>query len=327
MVVGDIHTLNIHRELALVGVDDPISLISGGAPCQGFSTVGKKNEHDDRNSLFWQFLRVVREIQPEFVLFENVSGFVRMYGGKMHSALLSELGDLGYVSHQRILNAVDFGVPQDRKRTIVVAHKNGYDFQMPVGGDCKAVTLWEAISDLPPVESGQSATAYATEPQNAYQREMRNNMTVLTEHVAPRHGDALMRVLRAVPDGGSILDVPEEMRPKGYFANTYARLWAHKPAPTITRNFGTPSSSRCIHPYQDRGLTTREGARLQGFPDWYEFHGSRPSKNLQIGNAVPPALGFAVACAIREALMRGKGEEQDGFGHSVRAAVQTTLGF
>ncbi|MFN9953856.1 MAG: DNA cytosine methyltransferase, partial [bacterium] len=84
------------------------------------------------------------------------------------------------------------------------------------------------------------------------------------------------------------------MRPRGYFKNTYARLLPDVPSPTITRNFGTPSSSRCIHPWQNRALSTREGARIQGFPDYYKFHGGKGSKNLQIGNAVPPTLAFAL---------------------------------
>ena len=90
------------------------------------------------------------------------------------------------------------------------------------------------------------------------------------------------------------MHVPEELRPKGYFKNTYARLLPDEPSPTITRNFGTPSSSRCIHPFQDRALSTREGARLQGFPDSFVFCGGKGSKNLQIGNSVPPMLAEAI---------------------------------
>ena len=104
------------------------------------------------------------------------------------------------------------------------------------------------------------------------------------------------------PEADSILDVPAELRPKSCFANTYARLWWERPSTTITRNFGTPSSSRCIHPLFDRGLTTREGARLQSFPDRYEFTGSRIRKNLQIGNAVPPLLAEALGREIFRAL-------------------------
>jgi DNA (cytosine-5)-methyltransferase 1 len=108
----------------------------------------------------------------------------------------------------------------------------------------------------------------------------------------------MQQVISYVGRGGSIMDVPEELRPKGYFKNTYARLLPDAPCMTITRNFGTPSSSRCIHPYQNRALSTREGARIQGFPDNYVFTGGKGSKNLQIGNAVPPALALALGKQI-----------------------------
>ena len=121
-------------------------------------------------------------------------------------------------------------------------------------------------------------------------------------HDAPEHGAHLMEVMSHVGRGGSILDVPKRLRPKSYFANTYARLVPDAPAPTMTRNFGTPSSSRCIHPDLDRGLTTREGARLQTFPDKYIFTGTRSQKNLQIGNAVPPMLAKAIGKAIIDSI-------------------------
>jgi DNA (cytosine-5)-methyltransferase 1 len=108
----------------------------------------------------------------------------------------------------------------------------------------------------------------------------------------------MQEILSLVPQGGSINDLPQRLRPKSYFSNTYARLLPGEVAPTITRNFGTPSSSRCIHPFQNRALSTREGARLQGFPDNYEFYGSKTSKNLQIGNAVPPVLGEVIGRQI-----------------------------
>jgi DNA (cytosine-5)-methyltransferase 1 len=111
-----------------------------------------------------------------------------------------------------------------------------------------------------------------------------------------------MRVIRNVPEGGIKKDIPEEFRPKSGFPNSYGRLWWDRPSMTITRNLGTPSSARCIHPKCDRALTTREGARLQSFPDDYVFYGSRSKMNLQIGNAVPPLLAMAIANQIKKAL-------------------------
>lgn len=310
VVAGDVLDPRIRAELlaAAQGVD----LVAGGPPCQGFSTVGKKDEDDPRNKLFYAFLEIVGTLRPRAVLFENVSGFRRMYGGRAFQALYRGLEDLGYADpHFAILNAMDFGVPQSRARTFVVAFREDAAFRFPRPthgeGDLfrhrRPLTLGEALGDLPLVASGESSDRYRGPPQNDYQAFLRRGAgATLTEQDGPWHGQRLLAVLSHVPPGGTIQDVPEALRPRSYFANTYSRLWWDRPATTITRNFGTPSSSRCIHPRVDRGLTTREGARLQSFPDAYRFTGTRIRKNLQIGNAVPPLLAKALGEEIFRAL-------------------------
>lgn len=156
----------------------------------------------------------------------------------------------------------------------------------------------QAISDLPPIEAGEEKNYYIGSPRNPYQKELRGSQKVLTEHNAANYGEKMREILRLVPPGGTVNNLPQRLRPQKYFGNTYARLVPDQPSPTITRNFGTPSSSRCIHPFQNRALSTREGARLQGFPDHYQFYGSKVSKNLQIGNAVPPIFGEVIAREI-----------------------------
>lgn len=306
LIHQDISKVNFKDELLELGYEK-VDLVFGGPPCQGFSTLGKKDEYDDRNSLFWQFLRVVGEVNPTMVLFENVAGFKRMYGGKMHNALLNELRRLGYQTKESILDAKDYGVPQTRLRTIVVGYKSGFEYELPKKTQ-KKLNLWDAISDLPIVKNRESSTHYLSPPQNEYQKYMREGVNRLSHHEAPSHGESLLKMMSFVPKGGSIADVPPELRPKSYFANTYARLLEDEPAPTITRNFGTPSSSRCIHPFADRGLTSREGARLQSFPDSYRFFGSKSMINLQIGNAVPPLLALKIGENILKALQKGKSE-------------------
>ena len=312
VVAGDVLDGRTRTELlaAARGVD----LVAGGPPCQGFSTVGKKDENDPRNRLFRAFLEIVGELRPRAVLFENVSGFRRMYGGKAFAALEKGLGELGYGNVRwAILNAAQYGVPQTRERTFVAAFRGGEEFAFPEPARRPAqyLTLSDALSDLPRVGSGEAAGHYAGPPANGYQRRMREGAgEVLEGHEGPWHGERLKRVMACVPPGGSILDVPEELRPRSCFANTYARLRWDRPSTTVTRNFGTPSSSRCIHPQEDRGLTTREGARLQSFPDRYRFFGTRVQKNLQIGNAVPPLLAEAVGIAVMRALEGAKAQRE-----------------
>ena len=304
----DIHKIDFRAELKKLGLET-VDVLSGGPPCQGFSTIGSQNRQDPRNSLFYEYLRAVAETNPKYTIFENVSGFKRMYGGFAYETLVRELDELGYDTKCQILNAADYGAPQIRYRTIVLGWKKGsrpLEFPAPTHGNKPGLrpylTLMEAIGDLPAISAGESSSEYATPPQNEYQRRMRGGQQELLEHNASNYGEKMQEILRTIPRGGSIKDLPARLRPKSGYCNTYARLLPDEPSPTITRNFGTPSSSRCVHPYQPRALSTREGARLQGFPDDYIFVGGKQSKNLQIGNAVPPILGEAIACAVVSAL-------------------------
>jgi DNA (cytosine-5)-methyltransferase 1 len=305
MLNRDVAAVDFRAELKDMGLGPgDVDIVAGGPPCQGFSTVGKKNLADPRNSLFTQFLRVVEEVEPGYVIFENVSGFKKLYSGAIYKKILGGLEDQGFDHVSGILNARDFGAPQSRARTIVLAWRRGLrPLSMPRpthGASRPFLTLMEAISDLPFLHPGEERADYLCDPQNDYQKSMRAKNSTLTEHACARYGERMRAVISRVPPGGSVMDLPEELRPKRYFKNTYARLLPDAPSPTMTRNFGTPSSSRCIHPFQNRALSTREGARIQGFPDHYVFHGSKTRKNLQIGNAVPPILGEVLARQVIE---------------------------
>ena len=313
VIAEDIHKIDFRAELAKLGLEF-VDVLSGGPPCQGFSTIGSKNKQDPRNSLFYEYLRAVAETNPKYTIFENVSGFKRMYGGFAYETLVRELSELGYDTDFGILNAADYGAPQIRLRTIVVGWKRGLPaVRLPkpthgTGPGLKPfVTLMEAIGDLPPLQAGESVCLYGKPPSTEYQRRMRGTRETLLDHDAANYGAKMREILQTIPPGGSIKDLPQRLRPKSGYANTYARLLPDVPSPTITRNFGTPSSSRCVHPFQPRALSTREGARLQGFPDGYVFTGGKQSKNLQIGNAVPPILGEAVAKSVMRALKEGPG--------------------
>lgn len=296
-----------------------IDIVVGGPPCQAYSTVGKRLIDDPRGKLFQEYFRLLSELRPRLFVFENVKGLLSIQGGKLIKQIVALFESLGYHVQYKLLNAADYGAPQIRERVILIGSQDKRPFAYPQPTHCDRtatkteksvllpyVTIGEAIGDLPSIQSGESGEEYASEPQNDYQRLMRKDAPQkIQEHECSKNNERLIALMRALPDGGTPKDLPEELRPKSGFANTYCRLWWNKPSTTITRNLGCPSSSRCIHPRDARPLTTREGARLQGFPDSYIFCGSRSDKHLQIGNAVPTFLSMAIKDAVKRFL---KGE-------------------
>lgn len=300
-----------------------IDIVVGGPPCQAYSTVGKRLIDDPRGKLFQEYYRILKELRPKIFVFENVKGLLSMQGGDLIRTIISLFESIGYHMQMKLLNAADYGTPQIRERVILVGTLDPKPFKYPkpthynpeLGEPSDPsmkpyVTLGEALGDLPSMRTGEHVTKYACEPQNDYQRLMRANAPAeIQEHEVPKNNDKLVAIMEALPDGGSPKDIPEELRPKSGFANCYCRLWWNKPSTTITRNLGCPSSSRCVHPRDPRPLSTREGARLQGFPDDYIFCGKRGDKHLQIGNAVPTFLSRAIKDSVKSYL---KGEEIDG---------------
>ncbi len=301
----------VKKDLRIVAGD--IDIIVGGPPCQAYSTLGKRLMDDPRGKLFQEYYRVLKEFNPKLFLFENVKGLLSMMGGELLETIVALFESLGYKVQYRLLNAADFGAPQIRERVIIIGSRLKNDFQYPLPTHCNPeeepnlfknafksyLTLEEAISDLPFIKSGEESFEYAFEPQNEFQKIMRMNAPEkLMDHNAPNNNARLVKMMELLPDGGTPEDLPKELRPKSGFKNTYCRLWWDRPSTTITRNLSTPSSSRCIHPKAPRPLTTREGARIQCFPDSYQFYGSRSDRNLQIGNAVPTVLSNALAGAI-----------------------------
>lgn len=305
-----------------------IDLVVGGPPCQAYSTVGKRLIDDPRGKLFQEYYRMLCEIKPKAFVFENVKGLLSMQKGELIKTIIELFESIGYTMNMRLLNAADYGTPQIRERVILVGTLCDKEFEYPKPTHCDKsqiekrtngmldifssnesselkpyVTLGEALGDLPSIPNGGQGYEYAIPPQNEYQRLMRANAgDTIEEHEVPKNGDHLVKLMLALPDGGSPQDIPEELRPKSGFGNTYCRLWWNRPSTTITRNLGCVSSSRCVHPKDPRPLSTREGARLQGFPDDYKFFGSRAEKHLQIGNAVPTFLSIAIKDAIKKYL-------------------------
>lgn len=304
MLNCDINDLT-EEMLAEILKGQQIDIVVGGPPCQSYSTLGKR-QMDDRANLFMQYKRVLKILQPKAFIFENVVGILSMDRGRLFSQIQAEFEELGYSLKYKVLNAVDYGVPQQRERVILVGFRgnNNYEYPAPTHGEGLKpyVTLQQAIGDLPVLKSGQSSDRYAYQPDNDFLHFVRASSQELTEHSAPKNGEHLIRIMETLQDGQGKNDLPEDIRPKSGYGNTYAKLWWDRPSTTITRNFACPSSSRCIHPRDSRAMSIREGARLQSFPDDYQFYGSDSMKRLEIGNAVPPLLSVAIANQMRKAM-------------------------
>ena len=292
--------------------DPQIDIVIGGPPCQAYSTVGKRLLDDPRGKLFQEYYRILKEFKPSTFLYENVKGLISMNRRRLLPQIISLFESLGYKIKYKLLNAADYGVPQMRERVIIVGTLLEKEYEYPMQTHCNSfykkglfeeelqsyVTLIQAIGDLPSINANEESNSYNAKPMNVYQEQMRNNGEILLDHNSPNHNSDLINLISHLPEGGTLSDIPENIRPTKAFGNSYSRLWSNRPSTTITRNLGTPSSARCIHPFLNRGLTTREGARLQSFPDNFMFYGSRSSKNLQIGNAVPPILSTHLADSI-----------------------------
>jgi len=312
----DIREVDPNRVSSMLGVK-VADVIVGGPPCQGFSSLRpnrSSREQDERNNLFLNFVKFVRCFQPKVFVLENVVGLVTHEQGNTLARILEAFSDLGYTCDWRILNAANYGVPQKRERFILIGNRNGGPISFPkpthhydgrvIGHRDKsrfvpsegklppALSVMDAIGDLPVLSSGESAEIYTNHPKTDYQRLRRKKQKALTLHRASNHSAKMLEVIRHA--GASISSIPSHLITSG-FSSCYSRLDAHEPATTITVKFQSPASSKCIHPQQDRTITPREAARIQGFDDDYEFWGSMTQIASQIGNAVPPLLGKAIA--------------------------------
>lgn len=324
LVEGDIADINQDfLRNKNINIDVPVDLIIGGPPCQSYSTVGKR-QYDQRAKMYREYMRMLNIFRPSVFIFENVTGMLTMKNDS-GTPVINDIKNsfktidvnFGYNLFLEVLNAKDFGVPQNRERVFIVGIRSDIDytwtFPEPTHGRKKNqsnyIKMRDAISDLPCVKCGQKKTNYKTQPKTEYEALMRGNSTELHDHECGIYGEKIYAVIKAVKPGKGrpyINDLVQKGElPKEYYLtsgyeNTYGRLWWNKPCTTITNSLGTPSALRCIHPNQHRALTTREGARLQSFPDSMRFFGNKHERNSQVGNAVPPLLAMALANRMRE---------------------------
>lgn len=277
-----------------------ISIVFGGPPCQGFSASNTmtRNMKNPNNSLFQEFVRFVSVILPDWFLFENVEGFVHFEKGRIQNLVENLFRELGYMVSSCILCASDYGVPQHRNRFFMVGNRLNIDFEFPdkLG---TIITVNDAIADLPDLENGQilESTSYKIPARKAspYARTMRFGSRRSRQNYVSRNADYVIKRYSYIQQGQNWRAIPDEMMQN--YANKanchsgiYKRLRANEPSIVIS-NY---RKNMLIHPFQDRGLSVREAARLQSFPDNFIFKGKLMSIQQQIGNAVPPLLAKAV---------------------------------
>jgi len=275
------------------------AILFGGAPCQGFSTSNQRTRtrKNSSNWLFMEFLRLVNHWRPDWIVYENVQGIIETEGGYFLDKIIYEFEKSGYTCSSDILCASNFGVPQNRYRFFLLGSFHGISLKMPRPTSQKAVTVRKAIADLPSLSNGASKDylPYPCKAKSNYAKSMRNGQPGCRNHLVTKNAPHVVDRYNHIPQGGNWEDIPECLM-HNYtdrfrcHTGIYKRLYGDRPSVVI----GNYRKNMLIHPWENRGLSVREAARLQSFPDWYDFQGSIGFKQQQVANAVPPLLAMAV---------------------------------
>lgn len=318
---GDVRAINRRALAQWIDQRDRVVLF-GGPPCQGFSWSNLKTRttRNVDNWLFKEFVRVASLLRPAWIVFENVQGIVNTAEGAFVNELTEDLVALGYCTKSERLNATQFGVPQNRTRFFLVASHNGDDFTFPSPRSRAPLTVDDAIRDLPKLANGHSRCfrKYGRAIPSVYGRALRRSRLGCCNHLVTCNAPAVVERYSHVPQGGNWEDIPKRLM-RNYADRTrfhtgiYHRLKADAPSIVI----GNYRKNMLIHPTEDRGLSVREAARIQSFPDRYVFHGSIGFQQQQVGNAVPPLLAKSVFADPPDKKWLSKGLKQ----------VRTVLGY
>ena len=299
------HDLSSVNEDLFFSIDDAINgesidVLIGGPPCQGFSVAGKRLEDDPRNKLWRAYIDVVERYKPRVIVLENVPTIVKSSKGLVTKAIIESFSEHGYITDVKVLLASDHGVPQKRKRAFFVATKKGMPFfQFPDKKliESSYITTKQALSDLPLLSDslGKEKSEYPKDCETDYQRFIRKNSNYLYNHSAVNHTEKTRHIISLVPDGGNYKDLPKELRETRRVNIAWTRMNSKKPCFTIDAGH-----NHHFHYEANRVPTVRECARIQSFPDNFIFYGTRTSQYRQVGNAVPPMIGYEIAKKVKE---------------------------
>ena len=305
---ADLSKQETFDEIKRIAGKREIDVIIAGPPCQGFSLTGPRNFDDERNKLYLAVIEMVKLYQPKAFIIENVPGMATLYGGQIKDEIIKRFTDMGYNIESQILCAADYGVPQIRKRLIFMGIRK--DLGTPAFPEKEFTpdtyrTCRDAISDLPSLEFdlGTDEADYICEPKTEYQRMMRGNCKVLHNHVGTNHTQMVKDTIALVPEGGNYKDLPEGWGESRKFHMAWTRLNGNAPARTVD------TGHRNLFHYElNRIPTVREDARIQSFPDDFVFLGTKTQQCRQVGNAVPPMLGYVLGKSILKII---NGENDD----------------
>jgi len=264
----------IFEDISKLGNFPKADIIIGGPPCQGFSTANPARSFDDpRNHLFKEYSRIIKDVKPKLFLMENVSGMVTMENGKVFKLIKKELSSCGYILYDSLLNAKDYGVPQSRRRMIIIGVREDIDakfnFPLPSHNENNYATVGEAIINKPISKNNPN-------------------------HVIGKLTELNLKRIQQIPEGGSMKDCPEKLQNNSDLNRSMRRLHRSKVSYTIVHN----NCDHYYHPTENRRITIREMARIQGYSDDFIFVGSKSEQSRQIGNSVPVGLGKAIAKSI-----------------------------
>ncbi len=341
ILIGDVRQLsdlNLKESLGLKSGE--LDLLAGGPPCQGFSVNAPiRSLDDERNHLFKDFLRVAAALKPKAVLIENVPGMISLGKGTVIEQIYEELESLGYTVSHAILFAGHYGVPQMRFRMMIVGiYGENVKFNFPkpeyfakavanfagskelclkiqpdeVSTLKKHTSVWDAMSDLPLISGSgyQKPVNYSSEPNTEYQKYLRENSFLVSNHVCNKIASINVERLKHIPQGGSWRDIPFDLLPKGLqrarrsdHTKRYGRLHPDALCSTVLTKCD-PHWGSFFHPYEPRVISVREAARIQSFPDNYLFSGGITQQYEQVGNAVPPLLARAIGLEIKKSIGR-----------------------
>ena len=300
----DLHQPQAIKEIISNLKGEKVDVIIAGPPCQGFSLTGTRNENDKRNTLFYSVFELAKILKPTAFIIENVPGIATLYKGKVKTEILRLTEELGYSCSPKVLYAPDYGVPQIRRRMFFVCikkEKGKFEFPARLYDEPNYITCEQAIGDLPSLETepGSNIMHYKQEPKSLYQKKMRNGNTLLTNHVATIHTELVKKVISLVPEGGNYRDLPAGVGESRRFHEAWTRYHSQKPSRTIDTGHRNH-----FHYKWNRVPTIRENARLQSFPDDFIFLGNKTQQNKQVGNAVPPLLGYNIASKLKDYLSK-----------------------